>query len=493
MSNKFKLSPSIRSFTLVATLGITLSGCVTTGVNQEASQTAYLSGGYESVSATYLDGDGKLKVKGDDLEQLLISGKALHDAGYWQQSAEAFESAEKQLAWKADSVDTPDEVGKLIGTTLTNDTFASYNGKIYEGVMLDYYQALNYLMMGDESKSRVRFNRLNERQRNAETQLRKYTDSLSKTDKAAGEAKSDKNKQEMIARSQKESGDALDRGKQGLPSGVKAHEIRNPAGDLLGAMFRATSASRSDKQGNLIDGMINSASTKAASSDGRKFASKLKTELKRKNQNHIYFIYEDGRGPSIDEFRVDLPVFLVSKDVLYTGIALPEFKSGSAAQPELRVSTGKQAFSLVKMADLNRMASLEFDATYKGKVAKAVTSAVLKTVAQAAANREIEKKTEGNALAGLLMKTAVAVGQAALTQTDTRAWFNLPDSIHLGVMKRPSFGTLRLTNPAGEPLAIVDLPSGQGDLLVYARQAMSGGEMKVFIQNLPANTQAASL
>jgi len=480
--------------TLTLLSAVTLTGCVATGVNQTSTNSNYLTGGYESVSASYLDKNGELDIKGDDLESLLVGGKALHDSGYWRQSAEAFERAEKLLAWKSDSVDTPAEVAKLLGTALTNDTLASYNGKIFEGVMLDYYQALNYLMQGDESKARVRFNRLNDRQKNAETQLRKYTETLSKSEKnTEGEKKPSENEQKIIAQTENEAGDALSKGTLAIPVGVKSNEIRNPAGDLLGAVFRSTSISRSDKQGGVIDGLVNHASTKGVSADARKFAGKLGTELKSAKQNHIFVIYEDGRGPSVDEFRVDLPVFLISKDVLYSGIALPEFKAGQVVHAKIKAQSGKITDDLVKVSDLNRMASLEFGSSYEGKVAKAVTSAVIKTVAQAAINKEIDEKNQGNPLAGLLMKTAVAAGQAALTQADTRSWFNLPDSIHLGVLKRDSSSALRLSNQAGEELALVTLPNVEGDVLVYARQAAPGGELKVYVQNLPASAQAASL
>lgn len=468
----------------------TLTGCVSNGPKKKSDNATYLDSGYKGVAATYLDKKGALAIKNDNLEQLLVGGKALHDAGYWAQSAEAFERAEKKLAWKADSVDTPEEIAKLFGTTITNDTLASYNGKIYEGVMLDYYQSLNYLMLGDEATSRVRFNRLKERQSNAETQLRKYTESLKKSVKNDGKDKNNDNKK-IIARAQNEKGDALNRGKQSLPSGVKAGEIRNPAGDLLGALFRSTSSSGSDKMGNTINGMIESASSKAVSPEARKFTLTLDTEMKRADKDHIYVIYEDGTGPSLNEFRVDLPVYLVSKDVLYSGIALPEFKRGTSAQSNLTVASSTSAAQLVAVADMNRIAALEFDANYQGKVSKAVSSAIIKTIAQAAINRKIDKESD-SPLASLFMKAAVAVGQAALTKADTRSWYNLPNTISLGVMQRGTADQVRIMNTAGEPLALIDLPLDKGDVLIYVRQAINNGELKSYVRTLPANTFAAN-
>ena len=490
MSQINKIRNKIQTVLSVSLISAALTGCGSTGVKQQDAQYLYATGGYNAVAANYLNDKGELDTRGSGLETLLVSGKALHDSGNWEESSKAFELAEKELAWKADTVDTPAEIGKLLGTTMTNDTLASYNGKIFEGVMLDYYQALNYLMMGDESSARVRFNRLQERQRNAETQLRKYTETLSEsTDDVAAE-----NQEQNLAiqKARNETETELQKGLAALPADIKANEIRNPAGDLLGAVFRGTSASRTDKMGGVIEGMIDSAATKGVSSESRELARKLETELKNQNTNHVFVIFEDGQGPSIEEFRVDLPVFLVSQNVLYSGIALPEFKPGTPVHRLVRVQNGAASESLSTVSDINRIASLEFDADYEGKVAKAVASSVIKTIAQGVINNQIDNRA-GNELLGFFMKTAVAATQSALTKADTRSWYNLPDSIRFGVLPRSSDQKMHLTTESGDSIALVNLPAGNSDLLVYARRASANGEVKVYAQELPAESLASEL
>ena len=477
-----------KSFLIIsaALQSLVLTGCMTTGLNKQTMNEQYLVGGYEAVASEYLNEGELLDSANKDLDDLLIRAKALHDAGYWEQSAFAFETAEKKLAWKSDSVDTPQEIGKLLATTLANDTFASYNGKIFEGVLLDYYQALNYLMLGDESRSRVRFNRLNERQANAETQLRKYTDSLSESSERERK-KVDGDNKDAIDKTFEQSLVLTSKSRAFVPKNVKANEIRHPAGDLLGAIFRATSGAQSDQRGSLIDNLVQSASTKGTSTESRQYASNLATNLKDQRSEHIFILFEDGQGPHLDELRIDLPVFLVSNNVLYSGIALPEFKPGVLSQGTLSVRSADKTSSLVNITHIDRMASLEFDAGYKGKVSKAVTSAVVKTVAQAAANKKIDEDVKASEFSKLLSKAAVATLQYALTQADTRNWINLPKSIHMAILENKGAGFVQLIGSGGTVIKSLNVPLN-GDVLIYARQSMPLGELRAYVQKLPAGS-----
>jgi len=89
------------------------------------------------------------------------------------------------------------------------------------------------------------------------------------------------------------------------------------------------------------------------------------------------------------------------------------------------------------------------------------------------------------------MKVAVSVGQAALTQADTRYWNNLPNEIQMAVLNKSGQGSIEIRNTLGELLASV--PVTAGDQLIYLRQKVSGGDVKVFSQSLPVKNLATEI
>lgn len=476
---------SIKRLSLLVVPLLVAAGCVPNAAVKD-SNSAVLTSGYDGAARTFIDDSGVPVANRDDLEELLVAGKSLHDAGLWEESNDLFGSASEKLMWKEDTIDTPEEALRFVGTTLTNDTLGDYTGKIYEGLMLDYYQALNSLMLGDENGARVSLNRLDERQRNAEIQLQAYTRSL----KSAEVGADDEGDQELVDKSIEAADVDFVAGIKNLPENLMAAQIRAPSGDLLNAVFRQTSSAGQDRISDKTENAIKAVQVKAPNEEARRFAGELEKVFVSPNKDRVFVIYEDGTGPAISEFRVDLPLALVSDDLLYAGVALPEFVTGQVANPAVLVSQGDVSVETVPITDLNRVASLEFQAAYDKKVAKEITSTVIKTVAQVAANKAIDEEVE-NPIAGLFMKVAVASAQAALTQADTRHWTNLPNQIQMATFEKTGNQQIYLSTPSGTTLATV--PALPGNQLIYVRQQTLGGDVKVFTQRLPARDRAVEV
>ena len=149
--------PATKPNRLITLIGasLILAGCAGTRTNDPEAMSNHLnSSNYQAIAAVYLD-DGKPAYDEESLLDALEAGKAFNDAGMWELSKQAFEAAGRQLAWKEDSIDTPSEVMNLVGTTLTSSAFGAYQGKIFEGGMIDYYQAINEIMLGNEQNARV--------------------------------------------------------------------------------------------------------------------------------------------------------------------------------------------------------------------------------------------------------------------------------------------------------------------------------------------------
>ena len=424
---------------------------------------------FQGAAQLFLTKDQKPKYDTNNLQQTLEAAKAFHDAGRWKDSNDAFAHAHNLMPWKEDTVDTPKEVADLVATTITSSSFGPYQGKIYEGGMIDFYRALNHLMLKDEN-ARVSFNRLQERQKNSVVQLGAFTRAS-----ATGATTSAQQAQKTGAGvdMEKIQGD-LGRGTSKVRQGVMLSEIRNAAGDTMSALFRSTSADPQDRDESRIQPMLAAAGESAASPEGKNLITQLKQYLATNNSslnNAVIVLYEDGNGPGFGEFRLDLPMYLVSDKVLYSGIALPEFREGQSAGG--RILVGDEAAATVLLTDMNRIAGLEFEKSYDGVVTKAIVSTVIKTVAQYAANEAIDRQVEKNKmdpLAGALLQIGTAVTQAATTRADTRVWRNLPNTIQIAIVDRPASGSLPLFTAAREPVGNA-LVAEEGNYLVLVKAA----------------------
>lgn len=457
-----KISPLMlrngQRFIACGVLYTMLSGCVVMPKKDDDKvQQARLASNFVAAAQPYLK-EGKPNYDRDNLLEALAAGKAFHDAGQWQLSIEAFNAAEAKMPWTEDTVDTPEEVAKVVGTTLLNGLAADYSGKIHEAAFVDYYQAINYLMLGDQGNgdnpSLVAMNRYRVRQGNVVSQLNSYVNSQNRG--VAASKTSDK--QGLGSSAIDKNADALNRGVGSVANDVRVVEMRSASGDVLEAYYRATaglSGGARDAKDVLRLGMPS-----AASDEGRDLMRAMRGAQQLNNQ--ILVLFEDGVGPSQKEFRVDLPLVGLSKDVLYTGVALPEFVTGRPGLGRLRL--GDQKVATRVLTDVNRIAGLEFKSQYQGVVVKSVISTVLKTAAQAAVNREIDKKDDG--LGGLFAKLAVAATQAALTRADTRAWDTLPNTIQAALVPTPQDGVLRVYDENGKLLTQASVPATGSTLVV---------------------------
>lgn len=450
---------------------IVLSGCGTAPKKGPDLMQFRVRSDFQGAANLFLTPDRKPLYDRNNLHMTLEAAKAFHDAGYWQLSNEAFAHAHQLMPWKEDTVDTPQEVLALLATTATSSAFGPYQGKVHEGGFIDYYRALNQLMLKNEN-ARVSFKRLQERQTNAVVQLGAFARA---TQGSMREGIS-QNQKINAAASVEKIESQLGRGVAKVRPGVSMAEIQNAAGDIMSALFRATSADPLDNDMDLIQPLMSSAAQSAASDEGRDFVRKLRANIDQTNgklENKVIVVYEDGNGPGFNEYRIDLPMYLVSDKVLYSGIALPEFREGYAAYSYLLV--GEEGERTAVLTDINRLVGLEFEKAYPGIVSKAVISTIIKTAAQYAANTEIDRQVDKQKLDPLVaafMKIGTAATQAAFTKSDTRAWRNLPNTIQIAVVDRPASGLLKIETANRQPVDTLSLDE-PGNYLILVKGAAS--------------------
>ena len=441
--------------------------------NTDSFATAYSGGAYVE-AATMLGGETGLEYDEENLLTSLHVGTALRAAGRFQASQQAFDRAEEQLLWKSDEIASVEDLIEAGFTLVGNDLMQSYQGTIYDGVLVNTFKAMNAAAANDAERARVELNRADQRQANAIDQLAVKIRAL-----GAQDAETKQQGAEHQAAVDRSLGEVMDpdgdiakrlAAVQGLG---EYRDLRNPFTDWLHGAFR------------LATGEPNRASDlfrNAAVLDGRQNAHVLADLVEAEQaanstgtgNGRVWIVHEDGTGPKFEEFKLVYPVY-TPNGLLTAAIALPEFVPGRPTVGRLRVQAGGQEQLTEVLLSVDRYAATEFRAGYDAVVAKAVASSVIRVILQGVVQNEM--KDQGTV--GLLVGLLAPVVSAATTQADTRSWTALPHSVGIASMGRPADGRLTITTLGGGAVADIALPPGRF-VLVTVKTIAAGAPPAVY-------------
>ena len=471
------LSPLARSARLSACFGLLgllllAAGCAgTADLGRTSSfQNAYSQGDYAGAAAMLGGEDGL----GYDEENLLTSlqvGSALRAAGSYDASQTAFNRAESQLLWKADEIS---DVGEFLEAGLSivgNDLISSYHGNIYDGVLINTYKAMNALDQGDEDGARVQLNRADQRQENAVYQLAAKVKALGEED--AEEAAEKRAKSSEINKTYNDAtkpGTELGKRLAAVRGLGKYKDLRNPFTDWLHGVFRLATGEANRASDLLRNAVVLDGESNRYVMEDFRVAEEAAASATGETPKRVWIVHEDGLGPRLDEFRFDLSVDAPT-GFIYSGIALPEFVTGTPGVGPLVVEAGGSTYRTQLLLNVDRYAATEFEAGYDAIVGKAIASAVVKVVAQIAA-QQVARQMD-NSLLGTLLSIGTSVVAAATTQADTRMWRALPKSINVASLPWPEDNTIRLSTGSGGGLQEIPLPAA--DFVIISVKTVSAG------------------
>ena len=447
-----------------------LSGCAGMADIKEARDFMgpYSQGDYLAAAGT-LGGETALDYDEENLLTSLQVGMALRAAGGYEASQIAFDRAESELLWKSDEITSVDALLSAGFTLVTNDLARSYQGSIYDGVLVNTFKAMNAVYLGDMDRARIELNRAEQRQTNAVEQLAVKVRALGED--APGEEENRKTQGEQIDSA------LADVWKPDSPVGKRLaavealgeyRDLRNPFTDWLHGVFRLATG-EANRASNLF--------RDAAVLDGRNnqyvLADLLQAEAAAGSSagapDRVWIIHEDGTGPYLNEFRFEFPV-VTSDGVIITGIALPEFVPGLPAVEALAITAGGQDYRTEPLLNVDRYAATEFRAGYGAVVGKAVASAIIRTILQVVAQKEAKER---GGLAAMILDLGSTIASVAMTRADTRIWHSLPKSIGVASVPRPSDGRLLMTTSDGRTIYDDALPAG-GFVLITVKTVRPG-------------------
>ncbi len=182
-----------------------------------------------------------------------------------------------------------------------------------------------------------------------------------------------------------------------------------------------------------------------------------------------------GRGPRLEELRIDLPIPV--GNVNYVAAAFPRLAFHADFLGPATVEGGGSSVRSVLLADVDAMVADEFRARLPRIIAQEILSAALKAGATYAAREE----------AGGWGQLLGMIYQAASTSADTRNWSTLPKRIHLARTPTPADGLL--TVRVGAVASAVRVRPGASHIVVVTVPTAGAREASVVHADLDPQTR----
>ncbi|MDT8389853.1 MAG: hypothetical protein RRC34_05020 [Lentisphaeria bacterium] len=432
---------------LLAAGALLVSGCATNREALRAFNASFEQGRYEAA---------------DDVAGHRINKKNPHKALLWNLqggttrlllgdfagSVTLYDQAE--AAFKFYDLDSTAENAVQLGAALAlNDSFAPYQGEEYDRIMVNSYKGLCFAALGDYENARVEFNRALQRQEEAKhhfaRQIKKTKTELAKQDSLANRQAVDGTGAPFSVTDTLESDsfkDAMRETYSNLDTFQAYPDFINPFATYLAGLFFLLEGDTGKASGILKESFGMDPDHPVVRAD---FAD---AEAGRAPKGQCWVIFENGLCVERVEFRLDIPIFLVTRELKMVNVAFPVLSTRGRAVDSLSISTATETARTIAICDMDRVIRTEFKKDLTMIIGREVARQAAKTYLQYMVQREYGD------LGGIIM----AVFQTFSTAADTRSWTALPSDIQ--VARFPISPDRRLTVSDGGRLSIpVQLPA----------------------------------
>ncbi len=453
MGGFMKQSLLSRNILVGVLLALFFAGCNAPKSNLKKFDSFFASSDYNA-SVEFAQsklGQGK-KTKREDLLWTLQLGAVERLRQNHQTSADYFDKSEELL----NRYDTHNKALDTVGSMVVNENIVPYLGEEYDGIMVNTYKALNFMTLKKDDLARVEFNRALDRQRRAKEKFAKEIAKLNEEIQEQEQGKDGAGVKENIENPQV---DAIVAEKYPNLDAFEAYpDFVNPFTTYVAGVFFNLVGDHSKAVDLLKEsyGMVQ---------DNRYLAEDLAVTEKildgqQTLENTVWVIFENGLGPIKKEIRLDLPLFLVTREVKYVGIALPKLVFREQAYPSFWIKAGQANYETLPVADMDRVVQTEFKKDFKGILTRAIISATIKAAAQYAMENQ---GSSGGSLASIFM----AAYSFATTAADVRIWTTLPKDFQVARFGIPDDRSIRIHPSGGVPFDVI-IPDCR-NAIVYVR------------------------
>ena len=467
------------------------AGCRTTEEILRDYERDFSAGNYEKAAEEV----SKLSEDKDKNECLwrLHAGTALMFAGKNKEALEQFNGTEDVFE-NEDAKSVFAQTGDGALAMLNNDTSFNYDGGGQDRIFTCLYKAQIYASLGHSNATRSELNR-------SQAHQDMWLDERKKDISAAAE----RLEQDSAAyRKEKgEDGNAGDDGKGAagaLADKGLAESIYDGCGYDMANGGRIETLSRKDYVNayashvngifRWLDGSGGQASLREVAELRRGNATLARDAAEcasavKKPSGQIWVYVEDGLCPVREEWRIDLPLFLIpglNKYVLYSGMAFPKLRKRAAAGAGWRVSNGSAVAQMEMLQDVDALMKTEYDVYMRGALAREITRTIVKTGTQIALGIA-EHNASGRAKTMLMLSRIAAAGwHAGTVGADIRSWTALPQTVWETRIDRPASGKIEIASATGK--YAVDVPH-EGNAMVFFRIPSAAAQPSVRVVRLP--------
>ncbi len=414
----------------------------------------------------------------------LEAGSVFAAAGDLPRSIEAFAAADERM-WPYLDESPEVRISEEAAAILTNQTIITYRGRTYDRIMCCTYQALNHLAAGDLDAAGVMLRRAYEWQRDATEKNAAEIEALEK--KAEGAAR-EKGYDTNAAMSDARVRTGLDSAYGAIREMQGYADFAVPYSTYLQALQlqltgRADALAQATVAFRRTAGMLSESDRLYAELDAQ-FAESAAAGAPLAPS--VYVLVEAGSGPWLDEFRLDIPLFI--RQVPYVGIALPVLKFKEGAAGSFTVRAGGESHGSRVLTDMDRVVGDEFNRRLPAIVTLTIVSSATKAIATYLAQQAVY---EQNPDAAWVVAIAGALYQVGTNSADLRIWLTLPKRVLYARLPAPADGMVEIELEGGQRIGPISVESN-GATIVHVRAPSVGAVPAVRTMRFPTAQSAVA-
>lgn len=446
MHERFVFKSKVRLAIFAVTLGALATGCQTYQQQNHVIE-FYRAGNLTNAVIEARKIVQKNPNNKDSVIWLLEEATVLRANGQYEDSNKAFDLAEEKIDKFSEEAKV--RLGQETGALLSNQANLAYEGRYYDGIMLDTYRALNYLAAGEVDKARPAIIRAYQRQQDA------VDDNKKRIEKTQDAAAKDKNNASISkAQNDPKLQGAMQSNYSNLDNLKPYADYVNPFTVYLdGLYFMANAADASDlerahKSFERVSGMVDD------NDYIKQDLAMLDNLLNGKPiQPTTYVIFETGCAPVRDQFRLDLPLIAPGLGLASFNAAFPTLKFQDNYAPSLTVSAGTTTLNTTLLCSMDSVIGLDFKNELPLVMTKTIASSITKTVTE-----QLSAQAAGQAggdFAKLFVQLGGAIYNASVNIADERTWTTLPKEFQFCRLPTPADRKLDISIPNGLPQTVV--------------------------------------
>ncbi len=426
-------------------LALSLVGCATHTSESKKMRSHWNIGNTQSAQEEVV----KLAENAPETDSLiwrLEEGTVARANGDLKRSEIAFDIAQKAIEKFENEPET--RILQESEAILTNQSYIPYKGYGYDKIMLSVYQALNHIELKNFDAASVDLKRLEFYQNDIERlNAKKIADSqqaLKEAQKKNSSASYDVNKTtnnpQVAAALRQVYGD-------NYKFDTSAREAKaifvNPFAYWLSGLYfanRAIDTSDKNKASDMFrlgGEMLGNKSYVMA--EDFKMAEDLANGKISKPAPTTYVIFETGNAPIREQFKLNLPIYIVARNVPHISVNFPYLSKQKSFTQDITIKADSKLQKLDTLADMDSIISEQFYNDLPIVIAKTIISSAIKAGTEYAVAR-----AAGDGWEGVAVNIASSLYQSIMNDADLRTWTTLPKQIKVARFATPKNGKVNI-------------------------------------------------